>query len=380
MLIRPRRLRTKANLRDLVQEHHLRIEDFVYPVFVIESPTGSHNYRSEIKSMPGIYRLGIDALLQEVETLMKLGLRAIAIFPVIDPSLKDLEALEAFNSQGLNQRAIRAIKKSFPEMLVVGDLALDPYTLHGHDGLLGVPLNPSRRKLHDEFSKTPDIKYTEAEILNDPSVAALCKMALVQAEAGVDIVAPSDMMDGRVAAIRNSLDLAGFQDVSIMSYTAKYASCLYSPFREALGSLGSPSENPANALTDYPSEDQTNIHPEVPRMLIPKDKKTYQMNPANSREANKELQLDISEGADIVMVKPAGMYLDIISKFKANSPVPVAAYQVSGEYAMIHAAAQKGLLDLDLAVWESLISIKRAGADIILSYFVKDFFGDTRHR
>ncbi len=371
MLTRPRRLRRNQNIRDLVQETHLRIEDFIYPMFVVDSPKSSKLYSSEIKSMPGISRYGIDALLIEIETVMKLGVKAIALFPVISPDLKDLEAKEAFNPNGLTQRAVRTIKTRFPELIVATDVALDPYTIHGHDGLLGVPMNPSRRKLHDEFSKQADVQHTAAEILNDATVAALCRMALVQAEAGADIVAPSDMMDGRVGAIRSALDSAGFQDVSIMSYTAKYASCLYSPFREALGSLGV--ENTENIGTDYPSNEPEQIHPEAPRMLIPKDKKTYQMNPANSREAFRELQLDVSEGADIVMVKPAGMYLDIISKFKANSPVPVAAYQVSGEYAMIHAAAAQGLVDLNQATWESLIAIKRAGADIILSYFVKSF-------
>lgn len=373
MIARPRRLRRNQNIRDLVQETHLRIEDFIYPMFVIDAAKSTKMYSSEIKSMPGIHRYGIDALLLEIETVMKLGVRAIALFPVIAPDLKDLEAKEAFNPNGLTQRAVRAIKARFPDLIVATDVALDPYTLHGHDGLLGVPLNPSRRKLHDEFSKQADVQHTAAEILNDATVAALCRMALVQAEAGADIVAPSDMMDGRIAAIRGALDSVGFQDVSIMSYTAKYASCMYSPFRDALGSLGAPLENPDNIGTDYPSNEPVQIHPEAPRMLIPKDKKTYQMNPANSREAFRELQLDISEGADIVMVKPAGMYLDVISKFKANSPVPVAAYQVSGEYAMIHAAAEKGIVDLSLATWESLIAIKRAGADIILSYFVKSF-------
>ncbi len=369
MLLRPRRLRRNQHIRDLVQETHLRIEDFIYPMFVIDS--NAKMFFSEIKSMPGIHRYGIDALLAEIETVMKLGVRAIALFPVIAPDLKDLDAKEAFNPNGLTQRAVRAIKSRFPELVVVTDVALDPYTAHGHDGLLGLPLNPSRRKLHDEFSKQAEIQQTEAELLNDLTVAALARMALVQAEAGADIIAPSDMMDGRIGAIRTVLDNGGFQDVSIMSYTAKYASCLYSPFRDAVGSLGT--KQATDADTDYPSNEPLQIHPEAPRMLIPKDKKSYQMNPANSREAFRELQLDINEGADIVMVKPAGMYLDVISKFKANSPVPVAAYQVSGEYAMIHAAASQGLVDLNLATWESLIAIKRAGADIILSYFVKAF-------
>ena len=285
--------------------------------------------------MPGIYRWGLDSILGEIEAAVKLGIKAIALFPVIDPSLKDETAKEALNPNGLSQRAIKAIKRRFPEILIVTDIALDPYTSHGHDGLL-----------------------EDGKIVNDKTVEILAQMSVVQAEAGSDIVAPSDMMDGRVGAIRESLDEAGFQDTMIMSYTAKYASCLYGPFRDALGSLASSLRGEAEAIQN-----------------IPKDKKTYQMNPANSIEACKELMLDTDEGADIVMVKPASWYLDVIRDFKSQSQLPVAAYQVSGEYSMIHVAAQAGYIDLDRAIQESLVSIKRAGADLILTYFAKDLNG-----
>lgn len=358
MQIRPRRLRKDQFTRDLVAENKLCADDFIYPVFIQEGTAAT-----EINAMPGIKRHCIDSLLKECEEILQLGIKSIAIFPVIGKELKDLEAKESYNSQGLTQRTVRDIKKRFPELLITTDIALDPYTVHGHDGLLGLPQNPSKRKTFDEIGKGEDRNYTEAEILNDATVNALCQMALVQAQAGADIVAPSDMMDGRVSAIRRTLDQNGFQDVLIMSYTAKYASCFYAPFRDALGSLKE---------KETQSNDEK-IHPELPRLAIPKNKLSYQMNPANSREAIKELQLDLSEGADILMVKPASFYLDIISKYKNSCSNPVAAYQVSGEYSMIHAAAEKGYLELDRAVWESLISIKRAGADIILSYFAKDY-------
>lgn len=321
---RPRRLRTSKSVRDLVQETQVTANDLIYPLFIKEGESS----KEAIKSMPGIYRWGLDSILGEVESATKLGIKAIALFPVIDPSLKDETAKEALNPDGLTQRAIQTIKQHFPETLLVTDIALDPYTSHGHDGLL-----------------------RDGKIINDETVEILAKMAVVQAQAGSDIVAPSDMMDGRVTAIRAALDQASCQDTLIMSYTAKYASCLYGPFRDALGSLGSEAQSSKQG---------------------PEDKKTYQMNPANSIEALKELELDLDEGADIVMVKPASWYLDIISKFKAHSNRPVAAYQVSGEYSMIHAAAQAGYIDLEKAIQESLTSIKRAGADLILTYFAKD--------
>ena len=330
-MIRPRRLRRNSALRDLVQENHLLKSDFIYPMFIIEGSA----VKTAVESMPGIERFSIDLLLEEIKSVVDLGIRAVALFPVIEESKKTLAAEESYNPEGLTQRAVKAIKKQFPDLMIMTDIALDPYTSHGHDGIL----------------RTDNAGNTVID--NDETVEILVKMALAQAEAGADIVAPSDMMDGRIGAIRDSLDLHGFTEVSIMAYTAKYASCLYGPFRDALGSLGA-KENQHKAAD------------------IPKDKKTYQMNPANSVEAVKELELDLIEAADFLMVKPASWYLDIISKFKDNSTVPVAAYQVSGEYSMIHAAAKAGYIDLDQAMHESLISIKRAGADIILSYFAKD--------
>ena len=328
MICRARRLRSSQAIRDLTEENHLKASDFIYPVFIKDSI----KHPEEISSMPNIQRHNIDSLLVELEALHSNGLRAIALFPVIEEALKNETAEEAYNPEGLTQRTIRRLKQEFPDLLVTADIALDPYTNHGHDGLL-----------------------KDGKIINDATVEILCKMALAQAEAGADIVAPSDMMDGRVGAIREALERNDYQETQIMSYTAKYATCLYGPFRDALGSLGA---KPNSAE-------------------VPKDKKTYQMNPHNSREALKELELDISEGADIVMVKPASWYLDIIHQFKERTNLPVAAYQVSGEYSMIHAAAEKGYLDLDQAMNESLASIKRAGADIILSYFAKDFISNS---
>lgn len=337
MQIRPRRLRLNPNIRDLVEENSISANDLIYPLFIKEGEKS----QEVISSMPGIYRWGLESILSEIEDAAKLGIKALALFPVIDSSLKTLDAKEAYNPNGLKQRAIRKIKENFPELILISDVALDPYTVHGHDGLL-----------------------REGKIINDDTVAILAKMAVVQAEAGSDIVAPSDMMDGRIAAIRTNLNNSGFEDTLIMSYTAKYASSLYAPFRDALGSLGSKK-----------SERGIDCHvATAPRndVLIPEDKKSYQMNIANSKEALKELELDIAEGADIVMVKPAGWYLDIIKEFKSKANIPVAAYQVSGEFAMIHAAAKVGYLDLDKAIYESLIAIKRSGADLILSYFAKD--------
>ncbi len=330
---RPRRLRLNQHIRNLVQEHSITANDLIYPVFIKEGEQS----QEAISSMPGIYRWGIESVLKEIEDAERLGIRAIAIFPVIDERFKTLNAEESYNPEGLTQRAIRRIKQEFPEILLITDVALDPYTSHGHDGIL-----------------------EDGKIVNDKTVEILTKMALAQAEAGSDIVAPSDMMDGRIAAIRTKLDQHSYHDTLIMAYTAKYASSLYAPFREALSSLGF--KNKSNTIV---------LEKDVIE-AIPQDKKTYQMNIANSKEALKELELDLAEAADIVMVKPAGWYLDIVSQFKARSTAPIAAYQVSGEYSMIHAAAKAGYLDLDLAIYESLISIKRAGADLILTYFAKD--------
>lgn len=334
MLIRPRRLRKSSSIRNLVKENHLSPEDFIYPVFIQDSSEDS-----EIKSMPGISRIAFKNLEKEIAEIYSLGITAVAIFPVVDYALKSWTATEAMNPNSLNARAIRFIKSKFPEITVVSDIALDPYTLHGHDGLLS---------------------EDGSEILNDETLKLITHMSLVQAEAGADILAPSEMMDGRVRAIREILEEKNFRNTLIMSYTAKYASSLYGPFRDALGSLGSEV-----------------IDSELKDMNIPSDKKTYQMDPANQREAIKELMLDMKESADIVMVKPASWYLDVISKFKERSNLPVAAYQVSGEYSMIKFAALNNVLDYESAVYESLISIKRAGADFIFSYFAKEFLSGT---
>jgi len=320
--IRPRRLRKNSSIISLTQENWVTAEDLIYPVFV---QAGSEN--QAIKSMPNIYRFSLDNLLKEIEESMEQGIRAIALFPVVEEEFKTLSAEESYNPNSLNQKTIRAIKKRFPELILISDIALDPYTSHGHDGLI-----------------------KDGKILNDETVKVLALMALAQAEAGADIVAPSDMMDGRIGAIREALDANNFFDTKIMSYTAKYKSNLYAPFRDALGSLGSKKSCKENSD-------------------IPKDKSSYQMNYGNSREALRELELDIVEGADIVMVKPAGWYGDIIQTFKQNSTIPIAAYQVSGEYAMIYSAYQAGYIDLEPAIIESLTAIKRAGADLILSYF-----------
>ena len=317
---RPRRNRRSAGLRDMLQETILHPSDFVWPVFIKEG-TG---IREPIKSMPGVSRLSVDELVKDVATLRTLGLKAIAIFPVIEDSLKDSNATEAFNHDGLVPRALKTLKDQFPELVLITDVAMDPYSSDGHDGIV-----------------------ENGKIVNDASLDVLAHMALVQAEAGADVVAPSDMMDGRVAHIRGALDEGSYTDTAILSYTAKYASCYYGPFREALDS--------------------------APKFG---DKKTYQMNPANSREALTELELDLVEGADMVMVKPALAYLDIISLIKKESTVPVAAYQVSGEYAQLLLAAEAGLLDLKTARDESLTAIKRAGSDLIFSYFTPDALKD----
>lgn len=314
---RPRRNRKSSSIRDLVRETELLPNDFVYPVF-IES---GKKIKQAITSLPGQFRYSMDELLPVCENAVKLGIKGIAFFPKIEDAKKNARASEALNDKGLVPNAIREIKRRFPELVIFSDIALDPFSSDGHDGLV-----------------------RDGKILNDETVEVLAEMALVHADAGVDFVAPSDMMDGRVGAIRKRLDKAKHTDVGIMAYTAKYASSFYGPFRDALDS--------------------------APRAG---DKKTYQMDPANSREALKELKLDIKEGADIVMVKPALAYLDIIKLFQQNSTVPVAAYNVSGEYAMIKAAAKNGWLDETHARNESLLAMKRAGADILFSYFAVEF-------
>ncbi len=316
LIYRPRRLRRTEALRQLVQETHLRVQDLIYPLFVMEG----ENQRQEVESMPGCYRYTLDLLLKEVEEAANLGIPAVALFPVVPEEKKDPTGRESFNPEGLIQRAVRRIKQEIPEILVITDVALDPYNSDGHDGIV-----------------------RDGVILNDETVEVLVKQALSQAEAGTDIVAPSDMMDGRVGAIREALDEQGYTDVAILAYSAKYASAFYGPFRDALGSA-------------------------------PKwgDKKTYQMDPANAREALREVELDEAEGADIVMVKPALAYLDIIYRVKEATDLPVAAYNVSGEYAMIKAAEQKGWIDGKKVMMESLLAMKRAGADMILTYFAKE--------
>lgn len=316
---RPRRLRRKESIRALVRETQLHPDDFIQPMFVIEG----EGVREPIDSMPGQFRLSIDELVKESTTLHEVGVAAINLFGYSDE--KDPEGSASYREDGLIQRAIRALKNEIPEVCVQTDVALDPYTDHGHDGVL-----------------------IDGEIANDASVAVLTRMALSHAEAGVDWVAPSDMMDGRIGAIRVALDDDGFDQVGILAYSAKYASCFYGPFRGALKSA--------------PRE----------RDDVPKDKKTYQMDPANVDEAIKEIALDIEEGADVVMVKPALAYLDVIARAKETFDVPIAAYNVSGEYGMILAAAEKGWVDREVAMFEVLTSIKRAGADMILTYFAKD--------
>jgi porphobilinogen synthase len=313
---RPRRNRKSAGIRDAIRETWLGPEHFIYPLFIHEGEADI-----PISSMPGRARLSPEGLLREVERAMAVGIRSVVLFPAVAESRKTPDGREAHNDAGLIPRTIRALKQRFAELTVVTDVALDPYSSDGHDGLVA-----------------PD-----GRILNDETVAVLVEQALCQARAGADIISPSDMMDGRVAAIRDALDHAGFTEVSILAYTAKYASAYYGPFREALDSA------PKHG-----------------------DKKTYQMDPANVREALREVELDEAEGADMIMVKPAGPYLDVIRAVREATPLPVAAYQVSGEYAMLKAACERGWLDERKAVLESLIAIRRAGADVILSYFAPE--------
>lgn len=316
MIIRPRILRHSAAIRSMVSETKLSPENLIAPLFIIEGEA----IEEEILSLPGYYRRSLDKTLLEVESLYSLGIRSVLLFiKCLDP-LKDNAGTEALNANGLMQRSIRAIKKSCPEMIIMTDVALDPFSIFGHDGIV-----------------------KDNQIVNDETVAVLAKMAVSHAQAGADIVAPSDMMDGRILAIRNALENEGFITTGIMAYSAKYASCFYGPFRDALDSA------PGFG-----------------------DKKSYQMNPANRLEAIREVTLDVQEGADIVMVKPALSYLDIIREVKNAVPVPVSAYNVSGEYAMIKAAAQKGWLNENQAIMETTLSIKRAGADLIATYFAKD--------
>ncbi len=319
---RPRRLRRTPARRALVEETVLRAADLIAPLFVVEGK----GRPEEIKSMPGVFRLSVPDLVKECKELHELGVPAVALFPKLDPKLKDATGAEALNPETLVLRAVRTVKKAVPGLTVITDVALDPYTNHGHDGVLNA--------MGDDVD-------------NDRTVAILQKMAVLQAEAGVDFVAPSDMMDGRVGAIRKALDAARHTDTGILAYAVKYNSAYYGPFRDAVGS--------AQAAGT--------------RLL---SKATYQMNPANRREAIREMQLDVAEGADIVMVKPAGLYLDIIREVRNSTRAPVAAYQISGEYAQIHAAAKLGWLDLARCRDESLLAIKRAGADMILTYFAKD--------
>jgi porphobilinogen synthase len=317
MNIRPRRNRKNAAIRDMVQETHLGVEHLIYPVFLKDGK----NIKEEIPSLPNIHRWSVDLLLSEIESCLKLGIRVFDIFPAVADELKDKTATLSYNPDNFYLKAIREIKNRFPEAVLMSDVAMDPYSSDGHDGLV-----------------------EDGEIINDKTLPILAKMSVAQAEAGIDIIGPSDMMDGRVGVIREALDSNGFTDTSIMSYTAKYASSFYGPFRDALNST------PKSG-----------------------DKKTYQMNPANKMEALIEAGLDIEEGADMIMVKPALCYLDVIHLLKEHYPIPVTAYNVSGEYAMVHAASRNGWLDYDAAVYEMLLSIRRAGAEGILTYFAKDF-------
>ncbi|MGD2076437.1 MAG: porphobilinogen synthase [Gammaproteobacteria bacterium] len=313
-----RRMRRDAFSRRLMRESRLAADDLIYPVFVLEG----RGDREEVTSMPGVERLGIDQLLREAETLMELGVPALALFPVTPPEKKSTDAAEAYNPDGLAQRAVRELKQAFPELGVITDVALDPFTSHGQDGLID------------------DSGY----VLNDETVEVLVRQALSHAEAGADVVAPSDMMDGRIGAIRRALEDKGYIYTRILAYAAKYASSFYGPFRDAVGSAAS---------------------------LGAGNKYSYQMDPANSDEALREVGLDLQEGADMVMVKPGMPYLDIVRRVKDQYGVPTFVYQVSGEYAMLMAAAGNGWLDERAVVMESLLSIKRAGADGILSYFAK---------
>ncbi|WP_431108253.1 porphobilinogen synthase [Winogradskyella poriferorum] len=318
---RNRRLRTNEAIRSLVRETHITPNDFLVPLFVVEGK----GVKEEIASMPNYYRFSLDLLKDEVKTLWSLGLKSVLLFVKVDDKLKNNKGTEALNPNGLMQRAIQTVKSVCPDMLVMTDVALDPFSSYGHDGII-----------------------ENGKIINDATVEVLAEMSISHAEAGANFVAPSDMMDGRILGIREALDQSNLIDVGIMSYSAKYASAFYGPFRDALDSAP------------------------VDMVDVPKDKKTYQMDFANREEALRETEMDINEGADIVMVKPGLCYLDIVRDIKNTFDVPLAVYQVSGEYAMLKAAAEKGWLDHDAIMLEQVTAIKRAGADIIASYFAKD--------
>lgn len=317
MLRRPRRNRKSEAVRNLVEETSLSVRDLIFPMFLVDGV----KKKVAIDSMPGIYRHSIDTMLSEIESCMRLGIQAFDVFPAYPDSLKDTIASESYNPETFYLKALREIKKEFPDVCLMSDVAMDPYSSDGHDGLV-----------------------KDGKIINDDTLEILARMSLAQADAGVDIIGPSDMMDGRVGYIRELLDESGFTDTSIMSYTAKYASAFYGPFRDALDS--------------------------APKFG---DKKTYQMNPANSQEALIEGDLDTEEGADFLMVKPALSYLDIIKLLNDNFPLPIAAYNVSGEYSMVKASAERGWIDNDRAMLEILLSIKRAGSKVILTYFAKEY-------
>jgi porphobilinogen synthase len=322
MLRRPRRNRQSLAIRKMATETHLTSDHLIYPLFVMDGK----GIKEEVSSLPGNYRMSIDFILKEIEECMELDLDRFILFPAIPDKYKNKRGTYGYDPDNFYLRLASRIKKEFPEACLISDVALDPYNIDGHDGIV-----------------------RDGKILNDETVLQLCKMAIAQAEAGFDILGPSDMMDGRILAIRQDLDTAGYKNVGLMAYTAKYASAFYGPFRDALDSAPVEGEN------------------------IPKDKKTYQMNPANKREALIEADLDTQEGADFLMVKPALNYLDVIHLLKDNFELPIAAYHVSGECAMLIAACQKGWLNYEQAMPETLLSIHRAGADAILTYFAKDF-------
>lgn len=317
MLRRPRRNRKTEVIRSQARETNVGVENLIYPLFVVDG----QNHKSEVKSLPGQFRMSLDHLLNEVEECMNLGIMCFDLFPAVEESLKDQMGTYGYSKDNFYLKYIKQVKSRFPEAMIMTDVAMDPYSSDGHDGIV-----------------------RNGEIVNDETLDVLAKMSLAQAEAGADIIGPSDMMDGRVEYIRNELDYNGYTGVSIMSYTAKYASAFYGPFRDALDS--------------------------APKFG---DKKSYQMDPANKREALVEAELDYIEGADYLMVKPALCYLDVIHMLKEEFPIPIAAYNVSGEYAMLKAAAQNGWIEYDRAMPEMLLSIKRAGADVILTYFAKEF-------
>ena len=317
MYQRPRRNRKSPAIRSMIRETTMSVDNLIYPLFIVDGK----GVKQKVSSMPGNFRWSLDTLLPEIEECLKLGLNSFVLFPSIEEALKNSTASYSYDDANFYLKAIREIKKQFPEVCLMSDVAMDPYSSDGHDGFV-----------------------QDGKILNDETLPILAKIAVAQAEAGIDIIGPSDMMDGRIAYIREALDEAGFDETSIMSYSAKYASAYYGPFRDALDSA------PKSG-----------------------DKKTYQMDPANKYEAIIEAELDVAEGADFLMVKPALCYLDIIHILKERFDVPISAYNVSGECAMLHAAAQNGWLDYDSAMQEMLLSIKRAGADIILTYFAKDY-------